>query len=35
LLMVAGTCLVAGCATVSERPVDVEPPIANAQLQQA
>jgi len=35
LLMVIGAGLFAGCATVSERPVDVEPPAPKAQLQQA
>lgn len=35
LLMVVGTSLFAGCATVSERPADVEPPTSKTQLQQA
>lgn len=33
--MVVGTSLFAGCATVSERPADVEPPTSKTQLQQA
>jgi len=35
LLMFVGTTIFAGCATVSERPVVVEPPASKAQLQQA
>jgi len=35
LMMVAGTVLFTGCATVSERPVIVEPIAPKAQLQQA
>lgn len=35
LLMIAGTSLFAGCATVSERPNVVEPPVSKTELQQA
>jgi curli biogenesis system outer membrane secretion channel CsgG len=35
LLMIAGTGLLAACATVSERPVAVEAPVPQKQLQQA
>lgn len=35
LLMIAVTGSFAGCATVSERPVIVEPPVSKAELQQA
>jgi len=35
LSMIAAIGLFAGCATVSERPIIVEPPTSNAQLQQA
>ena len=34
-LLMVGTSLLAGCATVAERPVIVEPPASKAELQQA